>query len=127
MEKNNSVYFLYIQLKKLRHSIIHSRNTSMTKMVSGKDIGQKQKCLPACQENNFYPTVELSAAYPPPATSMMDFSTWYYNNPDFCVLLVKLVDYCKDPYIKETLDSTYVSMSTSSGMCSRLNKVYKNM
>ena len=96
----------------------------MTKMVSGKEPGQRQKCLPACQESNFNPTSEISAAYPPTAKED-DEKNQFYNNPDFCVLLVKLIDYCEDPYIKKTLDASgYEDMTDySKNMCSRLNEV----
>ena len=110
----------------------------MTKMVSGKETGQRQKCLPACQENNFHPTTELSAAYPPPLTDIMDFTTHFNNNHNFCFLLIKLIDYCKDPYIKDTLENTYptsythyintgppsyTTSTTDYTMCSGLNQV----
>ena len=61
----------------------------------------------------------------------MDETTHFHNNQDFCVLLVKLIEYCKDPYIKETLEiayhetyTLYGSMATTEfTMCSGLNQV----
>ena len=108
----------------LKILVFHSRNTSMTKMVAGEELGQRQICLPACQENNFHPTTELTETYPSVAINTIDESTLFFNSHDFCVTLVKLIDYCEDRFIRIALErANYHGSPYGSIVCSKLNQV----
>ena len=97
----------------------------MTKMVAGEEVGQRQICLPACQEDNFHPTTELTLTepYPSDATNTMDESTLFFNSYDFCVTLVKLIDYCEDRFINIALKKAHHDGPYGQILCSKLNQV----
>ena len=100
----------------------------MTKMVAGEEVGQRQICLPACQENNFHPTTELTLTetYPSVAINTIDESTVFFNSHDFCVTLVKLIDYCEDRFINIALkrqNATATGHPYGRKVCSKLNQV----